>query len=81
MKGEISLAGQNGVSDIVRDAGLVRRGGEREGPDTFWTDWATGEEVRVVKGMGSHGEEAVLPGMEMEAADVAAGADGVCTAA
>ena len=75
------MAGQNGVSDIVRDAGLVRRGGEREGPDTLWADCATGEEVRVVEGMGTHGKQAVLPGMEMEAADVAAGAEGVCTAA
>ena len=72
MKGEISLAGQDGVSDIVGGAGLVWGRGKREGPDTFWTDGAPSEEVRVVQGVDSHGEHAVLPGMEMGAADVAA---------
>jgi hypothetical protein len=71
------LAGQDGVSGIVGYSGLIWGGRERKGPDTFWTDGAPGKEVGVVKGMGTHGEEALLPGMEMEAADVAAGATGV----
>ena len=48
MQGKISLAGQDGGSDIVGGAGDVWGRGKREGPDTFWTDGTPGEEVRVV---------------------------------
>ena len=80
-QGEISLAGQDGVSGIMGNAGLTWRGREGQAPNTFWTDGASGKETGVVQGVSSHGQEALLPRMEMEAADMAAGAAGGCTAA
>ena len=68
------MACQDQVSGFGRSVGFRGSGWKGKGPDTLRADASSSEEARGVEGMGTHGEKAVFPGMEVEAADMTAGA-------